>query len=296
MKLIKPPREIHRLPTGISDRKNWKASEFKSFLSYYGIPCLRGILPTKYLEHFAFLVEGIQLLLRPRITGNDRQRSRELLTMFVKKFESLYGPEKMTFNVDSLLHFPTAVEMCGPLFTFSTYAFEGHISKIKKYTHSINRVSIQIAKKIARLESLSVLKKYLEIGENVDSFVKKMSTTHSRPSGVEVDNKCVMLGQTKMGRRKRQEIDLLSMNGIEGSRFLRYTKILFNGRTYTSTEHIKAWRRTNSFAQFVDGTFGKIMCIIVVNNTCKLFVKRMNTEAVSQGDVILTHMRKISLK
>ena len=60
---ITPPNCISRTPRSIiKDFAHWKASEFRSFLFFYGIPCLWNILPDKYFQHFILLVEAIWLL------------------------------------------------------------------------------------------------------------------------------------------------------------------------------------------------------------------------------------------
>ena len=47
--LIRPPNLITRTPQLIESHiKWWKASEYRSFLLYYSIPCLYGILPDEY--------------------------------------------------------------------------------------------------------------------------------------------------------------------------------------------------------------------------------------------------------
>lgn len=91
---IKPAKQIHRKPRSLLQRSLWKASEHKSFLLYFGIPCLNGILKPEYLEHFACFVEGISLLMQSRITTDDLEKSETLLEEFIREVERLYGSEK----------------------------------------------------------------------------------------------------------------------------------------------------------------------------------------------------------
>ncbi|XP_062502036.1 uncharacterized protein LOC134179161 [Corticium candelabrum] len=50
---IHPPDFVRRFSREIGKwLPNWKASEYRSWLLYYGIPCLQGILPTMYLRNF----------------------------------------------------------------------------------------------------------------------------------------------------------------------------------------------------------------------------------------------------
>ena len=90
---IKPPDTISRVPQAISKRKKWKgvvmallcmhvyfyitshvyqthtASEFRSWMLYYCIPVLEGLLPPPYYDHLALLVCSMHILLGDNITS-----------------------------------------------------------------------------------------------------------------------------------------------------------------------------------------------------------------------------------
>ncbi|KAL6420480.1 hypothetical protein ACFW04_014465 [Cataglyphis niger] len=44
LSLIKPSQDIHRLPESLHDRAKWKTSAEKSWLLYYSLPCLNGVI------------------------------------------------------------------------------------------------------------------------------------------------------------------------------------------------------------------------------------------------------------
>ena len=61
---IKPPNDITRCQRKIiNERQYWKASEFHSFMLFYGPVVFRGVLPDEYYRHFIFLSEAIFVLL-----------------------------------------------------------------------------------------------------------------------------------------------------------------------------------------------------------------------------------------
>jgi hypothetical protein len=62
---------------------HWKASEYRSWLLYYSLPALQGILPDTYLTQFSLLVERSFILLAEGISDDDITRDH-LLRMFVK--------------------------------------------------------------------------------------------------------------------------------------------------------------------------------------------------------------------
>ena len=77
---ITPPNCISRPPRSIAkDFAHWKASEYRSFLFFYAIPCLWNILPDEYFHHFILFVEAIWLLDQSSISPHCLQKARKLL-------------------------------------------------------------------------------------------------------------------------------------------------------------------------------------------------------------------------
>jgi len=58
---------------------------------FYSLPCLEGILPMDFWEHYALLVEGIYLLLQSDITENDLVRAECCLKGFYELFTTFYS-------------------------------------------------------------------------------------------------------------------------------------------------------------------------------------------------------------
>ena len=72
---IHPPLEIRRIPRSIEHhRKYWKASELRSFLLYYGIPVLFGMLAPNYFQYFAILSQASFILLQDSISEQELQQ------------------------------------------------------------------------------------------------------------------------------------------------------------------------------------------------------------------------------
>jgi hypothetical protein len=59
LKSIRPPDVISRQIRSISEYAHWKGSEFKSWLLYYSMPVLRGILPPVYLAHYSITAHAV---------------------------------------------------------------------------------------------------------------------------------------------------------------------------------------------------------------------------------------------
>lgn len=113
--LVKPPRDLYRLPGKLSNRSNWKAAQWKAWLFYYSIPILYGILSNEIMQNYALFVHSMYILSKEFITEVELDKCEEDLMIFVAKFEQLYGIEAMTFNVHILLHLVESVRRSGPL-------------------------------------------------------------------------------------------------------------------------------------------------------------------------------------
>ena len=121
---IKPIVDISRVPRSIAkDLKHWKASEFRSFLLYYGTPLLADILPQKQLQHFTLLVHATAVFLSDSITATQIDQVEQMLIEFCKQFPIIYGGQFMFYNVHQLLHLAQSVRDLGPLWAQSCFPF-----------------------------------------------------------------------------------------------------------------------------------------------------------------------------
>ena len=157
---ISPTLEIHRLPRSISEHlKYWKASELRSFLLYYGIPVLYGILPDNYFHHYAIFVHAIYICLKDSISAEDLKKAELMLFSFCKDFSSLYEERFLTLNVHQLLHLPDGVRDLGPMYTNSCFSFEDKNGFILKLIHGTQFIDSQI------LSAVSITQKIPELRE-----------------------------------------------------------------------------------------------------------------------------------
>lgn len=153
-----PPQEIHRLVRSIkSENCKWKASEWRSFLLFYAIPCLKGILRNDALLHLALLSNSIYTLLQTRISEEELNKCESDLTNFIGCFEILYGPRYVTFNVHSLKHLVKCVRYCGPLWCTSTFSFENAIFYLKRCVHEPKGIYEQMTKNTIRIQSYKTI-------------------------------------------------------------------------------------------------------------------------------------------
>ena len=102
LEAIEVPREISHAPHSVTDRKYWKASEWRTFI-FYCLVVLHGILPRKFLQHFFLFVHGVYCLLGDSIKQSTINVAEVCLTRFVIQTEDLYGLKSCSFNVHQLV-------------------------------------------------------------------------------------------------------------------------------------------------------------------------------------------------
>ena len=68
-------------------------AEFQSWLLWYSLPVLQGILPPTYYHHYSCLVAAIGMLLETQLTRMTIDRANVLLNNFCCKMSDLYGKD-----------------------------------------------------------------------------------------------------------------------------------------------------------------------------------------------------------
>ena len=79
LRSIRPPSSITRAPRTLRDRKFWKASEYRSWLFYYSLPVMLGLLPTQYYQHYGLLCHAIYILNSSSISPRSLKKANKLL-------------------------------------------------------------------------------------------------------------------------------------------------------------------------------------------------------------------------
>lgn len=172
IKRMQPPRFFSRQPRVIDEKPFWKANEFRNWLLYYAVPCLKNSLQEKYLRHFSLLSEAIFLFLKTEITPADFTTAAKDLKEFVDQFESCYGKSNMMYNVHLLEHLPKCVTDCGPLWAYSNFNFESSNGFLVKNVKGTTNVEHQLAEKYFLNNALSDFKRKTT-NENTRCYFEK---------------------------------------------------------------------------------------------------------------------------
>ena len=154
---IRPPSTITRTPRSLTERKYWKASEYRAFLFYYSLPVMCDLLPKEYYEHFMLLCHAIHVLNSNTISIRNLNKANKLLHRFYYQFAFLYHSRYLTMNMHQLLHLTESVKYLGPLHTFSCFDHEHCNGLLTKMIHSSHRVDIQLIYMFSSLQSICSL-------------------------------------------------------------------------------------------------------------------------------------------
>ncbi|XP_071578684.1 uncharacterized protein [Temnothorax nylanderi] len=200
---IKPPQEIHRLPRSFNEGK-LKASEWRSWLLFYSVPCLTEILNDKALASFTRLVRSVYILLSQNISEENFKQCENDLIQFVGESEILYGKSVMTFNMHTLLHVVDSVRMSGPLWATSTFPYENDNFHLKQNVSGPNGVLHQIATKTLQRSRL----KNAVINENKTDTCTIYCQGLFNPRKLVMQNTITVCGAVLIG-----EITAQCMNG-----------------------------------------------------------------------------------
>lgn len=152
------PKEIHRTIRDLKEFNQFKAKEFRAFLLFTGPVILLDILDKKKYDHFMLLHAAMKKLGRENRL-DQIEIVRPLLEKFVTEFKSIYGLNKITYVVHSLLHLCDDVHIAhGSL--QSAYRFENNAGKIVKTIKHRKNVAQQIHNRaLERLKVISLTSK-----------------------------------------------------------------------------------------------------------------------------------------
>lgn len=253
------------MPRSLEQRKIYKANEFRNWLLYYAVPCLRGILPLIFLKHFGLLSNSIYLLLKTTISEEDINISEQNINEFVKRYEEYYGSINMTYNMHLLLHLPQCVRENGPLWSYSNFHFETNNGVFKNFVRGTSDVMHQTVAKYLYSQILNYVIDKTDIIEEYD----KALANKNQDSYQEI----------KMSSVDNGSINLLIENNIPLENLKFYNKIIYNNIILGTENRSNSIKTNDSCIALHDNRYGKIKAIYNINNVIKCVIKIYKPEA-----------------
>ncbi|KAG4074692.1 hypothetical protein HA402_008790 [Bradysia odoriphaga] len=220
---ITPTSSIVRKPRSLNQLSNFKASENRSMLLYYLPICLPGCIPNVYVKHVRLLSAAVYILLKNRIPFEEVDRAEQMLNLFAKEHQDLFGKENMVMVVHLLKHMAQCVRKLGPLWGHSAFAFERNNGRLLKLVCGTSDVLHQISSKYC-------------LGKSVHKQGNDIDTKKNDSAGVKI-----LLGKEVMIHEKSSHIlDVCSLEvtdfagmSLSAHKRIKLRKVIFTSEMYT---------------------------------------------------------------
>lgn len=292
---IKPPSEITRTPRSINDRKQYKASEWRTFLLYYSPVCLKSLLHQSYYQHWSLLISAIYGLLKDNCTAEEINNSEDCLKKFVFQIPNLYGENFMKFNVHLLLHLSSHVRRWGSLWAWSAFPYEHYNGVIGNFFRGTQCVPQQILKTYQFKTTMNIMISNMQAAKsNQKSINPRILNLLTRLNGYShvTNATCLDLKLTTFGIPEvimsltltiRQKICIENKTGmqlIENGliKINTYKRFITNGMLIHTTTYKRLKKRDNSCLYLQNGKFVDItnfLSILVPSNENESILKNI---------------------
>lgn len=247
---IKPTSYVTRKPRSLEQRKNFKASEYRSLLLYYLPVCLSGLIPNAYVKHVRLFSAAVYTLLKTKITAEEVDEAEEMLEQFVKQHQVLFGEEQMVMNVHLMKHLAESVRKLGPLWCHSAFGFERNNGCLLKLANDTSDVLHQISYKYA-------------LGKSLDT--KMESKSHNK----------IFLGKSTEIKEKS-----LVVNKIDGTESVNFSNVALKDfkriKLFTSSMYDVPKKTIDYCIQLKDGTVGQPRYYFEYENERFVVIEKLN--------------------
>lgn len=269
---IHPTLDITRLPRSIQDLKYWKASEYRSFLLFFGAPVLHGVLDHERFSHYILLVNAMHILLKFGSNENDIKQAEHMLLDFCKHFETMYDTCFMRLNVHQLLHLPDSVRNLGPLYTHSCFSFEDKNGVLLRMIRGTQNIDNQIVTGVSFVQKLPELKqKCIKKGSFCEKLYNSIESPCQLKRGDRVDNGIYILGGVKERALTEEENQALySFLGFEpvSPKFRSFSRVEINDNVIYGLAYSRMVKRDNSTVEYNSRqgrSFGQVRFFITIS-------------------------------
>ncbi|KAK3933233.1 Integration host factor subunit beta [Frankliniella fusca] len=262
---IKPPTGITRVPRSISMWKCWKASEWRSWLLFYCIPCLCGLIKDKYIVHISLLSRAVSLLLQSSVTLGEVDEAHNLLMEYCRLFHKYFDVQDTIYNLHLLTHLKQSVLCHGPLWTANAFCYEGQNRHILQLFTSPKNVLYQIVRRFNLYSSMPTLCDQFVSSYNALEFSENL--LERRLSRVVQLTNGILIGKAHQVNATNEMDQLLfSKCNIHFKDCKAYKRMLFKGMRITSSEYSKGKENNDSYVMCASGSILCVKYILLLPN------------------------------
>ncbi len=165
------PTTFSRKPLSLEEVRNWKATEFRTFMLYLGPFVLKGVLDSKRYEHFLLFHVAMYILCSSNVKDTTWVNfAEQLLEKFVTLVPTHYHSEFLSYNMHSIQHLALDVRNHGSVDNFSAFEFENYLYKLKRLLRENNKHHLKQV--VNRISEKDCIKKVSLVSTNVSKHVK----------------------------------------------------------------------------------------------------------------------------
>ncbi|XP_078533887.1 LOW QUALITY PROTEIN: uncharacterized protein LOC144820125 [Lissotriton helveticus] len=256
LKQIKPTLDVSRVPRSVDELPYWKASEFRNFLLFYGMPVLKHVLDRSRYLHFCLLMKAIHKLLNDDISQEDLNIAEQCLLLFVQLFNDLYEKRFLTMNVHQLVHLVDSVRATGPLFTANCFVFEDLNGFLLQHVHGTVGIETQILDAVNMIQVIPVLMENHLPPDSVEAeFYQSMMCSYNRKRQryLKIEKCIYSVGSTyPYSLTENEYIAVTQLTHILGSDVVAFNKIFLEQSNLLvySSNYTRIQRRDQSVIKY----------------------------------------------
>jgi len=303
--LIQSNSSIIRELRPMTDVALWKASEFRSWLLFYMVVDLKGLLKEKYLLHFAILAKATYILLKSSVSMDEVKEAHRLFMLYTHFFQQYFGEENMRYNVHLLSHIARGVINFGPMWVHNSFLYEGKNRYLRSLTKSPNNVALQVTKKFLIYKSLPLLCSKIVTSEKAAIFSEKLLHYKNLKNCVRTADNDVLLG--KGGKCFLSEVEFEAMQEFdnvtyEDEGFNRISELSYNRiiskNTMFCTESYSHGKLNNDSCVFTkSGSYAMIKRIIMLKSNSVVILGQeivvSKSPCLADNTVKIDHLLKV---
>ena len=150
------PSEVGRVTKSMFLYKTMKAAEWKNWVVVFSLYSLKKVLSKRHYNLWQLFVRASNIFINSSITMEEVNLGHELIVMYCKQFQAIYGSRYCTPNMHMHTHIKSCILEFGPTYGFWCFSFERYNFILGSYSTNNHALTITLMKKFVnglRIES-----------------------------------------------------------------------------------------------------------------------------------------------
>lgn len=214
------PRELSNKPKSLDEISQWDSVDWNQFLLYFSPIALKSRMPQRYYVHYLYFHLAMRILMSSEINNSESNSFilGQLLNTFIADFTTLYGSDKIDYNVHNLLHLEQIQLKLGPLKKLQGFNYDDQIDMFNNLNDTSEEINLEeIGEKIVNNSSAMLENKINELINTVYPFInikgelvfKKFTISINEPDNHLMTYDAILKVEAICSDRKTSEIFII---------------------------------------------------------------------------------------